>query len=80
MTRKKVIQDFLAKYQPKITKELQEIPKDLMADTVQSMIEDELVYSKYDYQNKETSYSRNGYYPKTITGEFIVDRGPVHAR
>ena len=79
-SRKKVIQDFLAEYQPKTAKELQEILKDLMADTVQSMleteIEDELGYSKYDYQNKETSNSRNGYYPKTIIasdGEFIVD-------
>ncbi len=51
-----------------------------MADTVQSMleakIEDELGYSKYDYPNKETTNSRNGYYPKTITasdGEFVVD-------
>lgn len=79
-SRKKVIQDFLAEYQSKTAKELQEILKDLMADTVQSMleaeIEDELGYSKYDYQNKETSNSRNGYYPKTITasdGEFVVD-------
>ena len=79
-SRKKVIQDFLAEYQPKTAKELQEILKDLMADTVQSMLEaeidDELGYSKYDYQNKETSNSRNGYYPKTITasdGEFVVD-------
>ena len=79
-SRKKVIQDFLAEYQPKTAKELQEILKDLMADTVQSMleaeIEDELGYSKYDYQNKETTNSRNGYYPKTITasdGEFVVD-------
>ena len=59
---------------------MQEILKDLIADIVQSMleaeIEDELGYSKYDYQNKETTNSRNGYYPKTITasdGEFVVD-------
>lgn len=79
-SRKKVIQDFLAEYQPKTAKELQEILKDLMADTVQSMleaeIEDELGYSKYDYQNKETTNSRDGYYSKTITasdGEFVVN-------
>ena len=49
-SRKKVIQDFLTEYQPKTAKELQEILKDLMADTVQSMleaeIEDELGYFK----------------------------------
>ncbi|SJZ95927.1 Transposase, Mutator family [Cetobacterium ceti] len=51
-----------------------------MADTVQSMleaeIEDELGYSKYDYKNKDTSNTRNGYYPKTINstnGEFTID-------
>ena len=43
---------------------------------LEAEIEDELGYSKYDYQNKETSNSRNGYYPKTITAsdvEFVVD-------
>lgn len=47
-----------------------------MADTAQSMLEaeidDELGYSKYNYQNKD----RNGYYPKAITasdGKFVVD-------
>lgn len=43
---------------------------------LEAEIEDELGYSKYDYQNKDTSNSRNGYYPKTITasdGEFVVD-------
>lgn len=48
-----------------------------MADTVQSMleaeIEDELGYSKYDYQNKETTNSRNAYYITASDGEFVVD-------
>ena len=39
---KKIIQDFLAEYQPKTAKELQEILKDLMADTIQSMLEAEI--------------------------------------
>ena len=50
-SRKKGIQDFLAEYQPKTAKKLQKTLKDLMADTVQSMleaeIEDELGYSKW---------------------------------
>lgn len=45
--------------------------KDLLGDTLQSMLEAEmdehLGYSKYDYQNKETDDSRNGYSPKTVT-------------
>lgn len=79
-SRKKLIREFLTEFQPKDARELQNILKDLMADTVQSMleaeIEDELGYSKYDYKNKDTSNTRNGYYPKTINstnGEFTID-------
>lgn len=54
-SRKKLIREFLTEFQPKDARELQNILKDLMADTVQSMleaeIEDELGYSKYDYKN-----------------------------
>lgn len=42
-----------------------------MGDTLQGMLEAEmdqkLGYSKYDYQNKETDDSRNGYSHKTVT-------------
>lgn len=45
--------------------------KDLLGDTLQGMLEaemdDHLGYSKYDYKNKETDDSRNGYSPKTVT-------------
>ena len=45
--------------------------KDLRGDTLQGMLEaemdDHLGYPKYDYQNKETDDSRNGYSPKTVT-------------
>ena len=30
-------------------------------------MDDHLGYSKYDYKNKETDDSRNGYSPKTVT-------------
>ncbi len=43
---------------------------------LEAELDDELRYSKYDYQNKETSNSRNGYYPKIITisdRKFVVD-------
>lgn len=79
-SRKKLIREFLTEFQPKDARELQNILKNLMADTVQSMleaeIEDELGYSKYDYKNKDTSNTRNGYYPKTINStnrEFTID-------
>lgn len=78
--RKRVIREFLEEFKPKDARELQDILKDLMADTVQSMLEveidEELGYSKYDYQNKETDNSRNGYYPKSVkttNGEILLD-------
>lgn len=54
--------------------------KDLLGDTLQGMLEAEmdekLGYSKYDYQNKQTDDSRNGYSKKTVTsslGEIDLD-------
>lgn len=59
---------------------MQEMLKDLMGDTLQGMLKAEmdkkLGYSKYDYQNKKTDGSRNGYSKKTVTssmGEIDLD-------
>ena len=45
--------------------------KDLLAETLQKMLEAEmdetLGYSKFDYKNKNTDDSRNGYSQKTVT-------------
>lgn len=60
--RKEFINGLLEHYQPT---DVQEMLKDLLGDTLQGMLEAEmdqkLGYSKYDYQNKETDDSRNGY-------------------
>lgn len=79
-TRKRVIRELLEEFKPKDAHELQDLLKDLMADTVQSMLEveidEELGYSKYDYQNRDTDNSRNRSYPKTVkttTGEILLD-------
>ncbi len=46
----------------------------LTAETLQTALdaelENELGYSKYDYENKETDNSRNGYSSKTVQGSF----------
>jgi len=54
--------------------------KDLLGDTLQGMLEgeleDELGYSKYDYSNKDTDNSRNGYSKKNVVssiGEICLD-------
>lgn len=78
--RKAFINSLLEHYQPNDANDVQEMLKDLLGDTLQGMLEAEmdqkLGYSKYDYQNKETDDSRNGYSKKTVTsslGELDLD-------
>ena len=78
--RKAFINSLLEHYQPSDANDVQEMLKDLLGDTLQGMLEAEmdekLGYSKYDYQNKQTDDSRNGYSKKTVTsslGEIDLD-------
>ena len=78
--RKAFINSLLEHYQPSDAGDVQEMLKDLLGDTLQGMLEAEmdekLGYSKYDYQNKQTDDSRNGYSKKTVTsslGEIDLD-------
>lgn len=78
--RQALIKQLMATYQPKDVGGIQEMLKDLFADALQNALEgeleDELGYSKYDYRNKETVNSRNGFSKKTIEssmGEFELD-------
>ena len=69
--RKAFISSLLEHYQPKDAQDVQDMLKNLLGETLQGMLEaemdDHLGYSKYDYKNKETDDSRNGYSPKTVT-------------
>jgi len=78
--RKAFINSLLEHYQPTDANDVQEMLKDLLGDTLQGMLEakmdQKLGYSKYDYQNKATDDSRNGYSKKTVTsslGEIDLD-------
>ena len=78
--RKAFISGLLEHYQPQDAQDVQEMLKDLLGDTLQGMLEAEmdqkLGYSKYDYQNKDTDDSRNGYSKKTVVssmGEIDLD-------
>ena len=78
--RKEFINSLLEHYNPKDAADVQEMLKDLLGDTLQGMLEaemdDQLGYSKYDYKNKNTDDSRNGYSRKTVTssaGEITLD-------
>lgn len=78
--RRAFINSLLEHYKPRDAQDVQEMLKDLLGDTLQGMLEAEmdekLGYSKYDYRNKETDDSRNGYSKKTVTssmGEIDLD-------
>ena len=68
--RKAFINSLLDHYQPHDAQDVQEMLKDLLGDTLEGMLEAEmdqaLGYSKYDYKNKETDNSRNGFSKKTV--------------
>ena len=69
--RKEFINSLIEHYKPEDAQDVQDMLKDLLGDTLQGMLEaemdDKLGYSKYDYQNKDTDDSRNGYSKKTVT-------------
>ena len=78
--RKAFISGLLAHYKPETAQDVQDMLKDLLGDTLQGMLEgemeDELGYSKYDYANKDTDNSRNGYSKKNVVssmGEIGLD-------
>ena len=78
--RKAFINGLIKHYHPEDAQDVQEMLKDLLGDTLQGMLEAEmdekLGYSKYDYKNKETDDSRNGYSKKTVVsslGEINLD-------
>ena len=75
--KRSFIKGLLEHYQPKDAQDVQNMLKDLLGETLQDMLESEmdehLGYSKYDYRNKETEDSRNGYSDKTVTSSM----GPI---
>ena len=78
--RKAFINGLIEHYHPEDAQDVQEMLKDLLGDTLQGMLEAEmdekLGYSKYDYKNKATDDSRNGYSKKTVVsslGEINLD-------
>ena len=75
--KRSFIKGLLEHYQPKDAQDVQNMLKDLLGETLQDMLESEMNehigYSKYDYRNKETEDSRNGYSAKTVTSSM----GPI---
>ena len=70
----KLIKELIDQYGVKTTDDIKDMLKDLLGETIQTMlegeIEEELGYSKYNYDEKNTQNSRNGYSPKKIRSEY----------
>ncbi len=78
--RKAFINSLIEHYHQEDAQDVQEMLRVLLGDTLQGMLEAEmdekLGYSRYDYKNKETDDSRNGYSKKTVVsslGEIDLD-------
>ncbi len=66
------LREMIKEYGIKDMNDVHEFVKMLTAETIQAALdaelENELGYSKYDYKNKQTENSRNGYSTKTVQG------------
>lgn len=75
-----LLREMIEIYQPQSIKDIQNMLKDMFADTMEDMLkaelDAELGYSKSSQAPKTTSNRRNGSYPKTVTsnmGELKLD-------
>ncbi|NLW48268.1 MAG: hypothetical protein GXY86_13165 [Firmicutes bacterium] len=68
---KSKLRELIEEYGIKDLKDVHEFVKALTAETIQEVfegeLESELGYSKYEYKNKQTDNSRNGYSKKTVS-------------
>jgi transposase-like protein len=68
------LRKLIKEYNLKDTKDIQEMLKDMFGDAIQEMLEAELEedlgYSRYDYKNKQTTNSRNGYSKKKVRSNY----------
>lgn len=72
--RRGKLRELIKEYNVKTMEDVQNFVKMLTSETIQEALdaelEQELGYSKYDYKNKTTDNSRNGYTTKQVQGSF----------
>lgn len=72
--RKEKIRELMSEMQVKDMNDINSLFKEMVGDILENGLEaeldEELGYSKYDYRNKDTSNSRNGYSSKTMKTSF----------
>ena len=71
--RKELLREFINANNLKSARDIQSALKEVFSGTLQEMLEaefdDHLGYTKYDYKNKNTSNSRNGYSSKKVISD-----------
>lgn len=71
----KKLREMIKEYNIRTMDDVHNFVKMLTAETIQTALdaelENELGYSKYDYKNKNTDNSRNGYSSKTVQGSMV---------
>ena len=74
LNKSEILKKLIQEYDVKTTRDVQEMLKDLFAETIQEMLEAELDehlgYDRYDIQNKNTTNSRNGQRSKKVRPDF----------
>ena len=74
LNKSEILKKLIQEYDVKTTRDVQEMLKDLFAETIQEMLEAELDehlgYDRYDNQNKSTTNSRNGHRNKNVRSDF----------
>ena len=72
--RKELVRELLTLNPIKDSKDLNSLVKDMIGEILEGALEGELEselgYGKYDYQNKDTDNSRNGYSSKTLKSNY----------
>ena len=74
LNKSEILKKLIQEYDVKTTRDVQEMLKDLFAETIQEMLEAELDehlgYDRYDNKNKNTTNSRNGHRNKNVRSDF----------
>lgn len=72
--RKELVKELIKEFDLKDTKDISSMFRELMGDTIQEMLnselDEELGYDKYDLSEKKTANSRNGFSEKNVRSEY----------
>ena len=72
--RKELVKELIKEFDLKDANDISSMFRELMGDTIQEMLnselDEELGYAKYDQSEKKTENSRNGYSEKSMRSEY----------